>query len=397
MDAASQSKNEAGSSNPSTLEERKLQLEQEKFEWEKEKSRHWLNANFGVVITAIVGIGTIVVSSIQLEISKKSSESQLSAQESASASQLNLSKESFAEVQDKDTRDFRLSIAKLLIERKTDLNTDDERSVSYLRGIFADILPPDIGLPFIQRMANDRLSTDQKRAEWSGVYVEVQSTSLNNQTTKLDTKITSAYVTKIFPGLDTDDRQTRLNDLLDAAAEAKLGGDIEIAAFLAVIFGEVGLFNDLTENLDYTAQRLLEVFPSKFSPTEAGQIAHNPQAIADKIYGSVLGNTSPGDGWKYRGRGYLQLTGRSGYQSAARLLGIDLLNDPDTLTQSKTAARQAVAQYLPLATTPDKQSLVRMWIKINGGTVGLARAQTYYQKLVPGAPNLTSGLTNPGN
>jgi hypothetical protein len=77
MTTGGQNSNECGDSSLSSLEERKFQLELMKFEWEKEKSRKWLNANFGVVITAIVGLGTIVVSVIQLEISKNTAASQL--------------------------------------------------------------------------------------------------------------------------------------------------------------------------------------------------------------------------------------------------------------------------------------------------------------------------------
>ncbi len=83
---------------------------------------------------------------------------------------------------------------------------------------------------------------------------------------------------------------------------------------------------------------------------------HNPQAIAEKIYGNRLGlgNASPGDGWKYRGRGYFQIAGLANYQRAAKDVNLDLVSDPDAINESKTAARQAVIEYLRLATDADK-------------------------------------------
>ena len=377
-----------------SLEERKFLLEREKFDWEKRKSNNWLNSNFGVVITAIVGLGTIIVSSIQLAISQKSANAQLNQQISASTAQLQLetSKEKAAE--DKDARTFRLDLAKLLIERATDLNTDDARRVPYMRGIFADVLPSDVGLPFLQRMANNA-SSEQMRSMWSGLYVEVGSASASGLSIQGNPKVTVEYVVGVFPKMGDQSRKARLNDLLAAARDRGISDDNEIAIFLAIIFAEVGFFDYAEENLDYTAPHLLEAFPREF-PTlaEANAAAHHPQPIANAVYGNRLGNRAPGDGWKYRSRGYLQITGRDSYERASKMLGVDLISYPDKLLDSEIAARQAATLYLEV-TAGYRSNLVNCWRRINGSSFGAARAQAFYQRLVPSAPNLTAGLSNP--
>jgi len=119
------------------------------------------------------------------------------------------------------------------------------------------------------------------------------------------------------------------------------------AGLAAIIQGESG-FRSVPENMNYSAERLRQVFP-RFSIEEARQItAGGPVAVAEAVYGyqtptgRTLGNTEPGDGWKYRGRGFIQLTGRSNYAQYSQAAGVDLVANPDALLDPEIAARVSV-------------------------------------------------------
>lgn len=118
-----------------------------------------------------------------------------------------------------------------------------------------------------------------------------------------------------------------------------------IAAFLAQTGYESGHFNQLQENLRYsTPQRLMKVWPKRFPTIESAlPYVQNPERLANKVYALRMGNgpESSGDGYRYRGRGIIQLTGRSNYAEAAKALGIDLLGQPDGLLEPHHAAMSA--------------------------------------------------------
>lgn len=120
--------------------------------------------------------------------------------------------------------------------------------------------------------------------------------------------------------------------------------DAEAYTF-ATIYNEVG--PDLLpkpENLNYTAQRLVQVFPSKFkSVAQATPYAHNPEKLANKVYAGILGNgsESTGDGFRFRGHGY-QTTGRVHFTTFAGILGVDLIGHPEMLDQNVELAASAL-------------------------------------------------------
>lgn len=114
-----------------------------------------------------------------------------------------------------------------------------------------------------------------------------------------------------------------------------------LAAFFSNLFVESGKFTRLEENLNYSAKRLAQVWPSRFkaggdnkNPTPnklAIQAAHNPQKLADLVYMNRMGNTVEGDGWRHRGRGPIQITGKDNYTMCAKDTGLDCLRNPDIL------------------------------------------------------------------
>jgi len=97
----------------------------------------------------------------------------------------------------------------------------------------------------------------------------------------------------------------------------------------------------ISENLNYSAKRLTEVWPSRFPSTgSAKPYANNPQRLANKVYADRMGNgpEASGDGWRYRGRGYPQVTGEANYAKVSPFVGIDLIADPDRLMEPRIAA-----------------------------------------------------------
>lgn len=156
----------------------------------------------------------------------------------------------------------------------------------------------------------------------------------------------------------------------------------KVAAFLANTSHESAGYTVLEENLNYTAERLMAVWPRRFPDmTSALPYARNPQALAERVYGGRMGNTEPGDGWRFRGRGIMQTTGRANYERAGQRLNLPLLEHPDWLLQPVNAARSAAAFWVDnrLDEIDDFVAQVKV---INGGTNGLAERQALYARAV---------------
>lgn len=144
----------------------------------------------------------------------------------------------------------------------------------------------------------------------------------------------------LFGQLSTAQVQN-LNHIFDAWKEID-GKDTRLLAYsFATAYHEVGAnLAPTTENLNYSAKRMMEVWPTRFKTLEAAApYANNPEKLANNVYGGRLGNNKTGDGWLYRGRGYPQITGKSGYEKFAKLLGVDLVNKPELALEPKIAAK----------------------------------------------------------
>lgn len=116
-----------------------------------------------------------------------------------------------------------------------------------------------------------------------------------------------------------------------------------MAAFIAQIAHESNLFTSTIENLNYSAAGLMQIFPSKFKPSEAEAYARRPAAIANRVYANRFGNgkETSGDGWRYRGRGPIQITFKDNYRACGDALGIDLVGNPDLLVVPRNGAMSA--------------------------------------------------------
>jgi putative chitinase len=147
------------------------------------------------------------------------------------------------------------------------------------------------------------------------------------------------------------------------------------AAFIGQCAHESGNFKTLQENLNYSAKGLHATWPSRFPSEEAAQPFHrNPEKIANKVYSGRMGNTEEGDGWKYRGRGLIQLTGKDNYRLASDALGVDFVANPDLVLTKEYAALTAAWYWNKrgLNKEADAKDFTGMTKKINGGTIGLA-------------------------
>lgn len=145
--------------------------------------------------------------------------------------------------------------------------------------------------------------------------------------------------------------------------------------FLAQFGHETAGFTYLVENLNYTATRLLQIWPKRFTAKSALQYAGKPEAIANRVYGGRMGNgpEPTGDGWKYRGRG-VQLTGKSNYLAFAKAIGKSL---EETVAFMETVAGTVESgcwywETRNLNTMADHDEIKALTLAINGGYNGLA-------------------------
>lgn len=164
----------------------------------------------------------------------------------------------------------------------------------------------------------------------------------------------------------------------------EINSTLRIAAFLAQCIHESGGFIFLTENLNYKAESLMRVWPRHFSTLEiAKSYERNPQKIANKAYANRMGNgdENSGDGWRYCGRGLIQLTGKSNYQAFADSIETPLQDIPEYLQTFEGAVQSACWFWETnnLNALADKKDILGLTKKINGGTIGLDDRIKHYE------------------
>lgn len=189
-------------------------------------------------------------------------------------------------------------------------------------------------------------------------------------------------------GTIPDDVITQLPSTIETF---KIDTALRLAHFLAQCAQESGNFRVVVENMNYSAQNLRAVFPRYFpNETIANEYARQPEKIANRVYDdanrtprSRLGNTAPGDGWKYRGRGYIQLTGKNNYSAFNKFVTDDVVANPD-LVATKYPLLSAGWFWSNAdlnrissrgATTSDVTAVTRV---VNGGTHGLQARINYF-------------------
>jgi putative chitinase len=162
--------------------------------------------------------------------------------------------------------------------------------------------------------------------------------------------ITEARMREFAPHAHTDIvKALLLYNADDILISGGIVSALILSHFMAQCYVETAGFSTLTENLHYTAARLRQEWPKKFlTLAQAQTVAGDPVKTADEVYGGRMGNNRLGDGYKYRGGGLLDMTGKNNYTNATKKTGIDLVGNPDLARDPTTALRVAVSVWKAL-------------------------------------------------
>lgn len=188
-----------------------------------------------------------------------------------------------------------------------------------------------------------------------------------------------------------------------AMSRYQIVGTKRIAAFIAQVGHESGHLTRLVENLNYSTDGLASTWSSRFAEPDgkggfvkvqvAGKVRNKPntlalsvdrkpEQIANIAYGNRMGNSAPGDGWKYRGRGLIQITGKSNYRACGEALSLDLIALPGLLEKPQHACMSAAWFWATngLNTLADAGTFDAITQRINGGQTGVADREALYAR-----------------
>ena len=180
-------------------------------------------------------------------------------------------------------------------------------------------------------------------------------------------------------------------------------GHKRMAAFIAQVGHESGHLTRLVENLNYSADGLANTWSSRYAEPDgkggyikvqmAGKVRNKPntlalsvdrkpEQIANIAYGNRMGNTAPGDGWKYCGRGLIQITGKNNYRACGEALGLDLIAQPELLEKPQHACMSAAWLWATsgLNTLADAGKFEAITQRVNGGQNGAADRQALHAR-----------------
>lgn len=187
-------------------------------------------------------------------------------------------------------------------------------------------------------------------------------------------------------GVSNDDAQQYIHHLEETLPKYGIATSrLRLAHFFAQVLHESGCMRFDMENLNYSSDALCRVFGKYFKTREeADAYARRPEKIANRVYANRMGNRSEasGDGWRYRGRGLIQLTGRNNYRAFAEWVGDERIMDDPDLVSSEYAVHSAVFFWHRnnLNKLADRDDVVGVTRKINGGENGLAHRRELLNK-----------------
>ena len=178
-----------------------------------------------------------------------------------------------------------------------------------------------------------------------------------------------------------------VSQIPDTAAKFNITTPLRLSHFLAQCGHESGGFKALVENLNYGSKGLLGTFPKYFNLTTATQYQRKPEMIASKVYGGRMGNgpESTKDGWKFRGRGYIQLTGKNNYTAFDKFVTENILENPE-LVATKYPLMSAAwffdtnKLWVICDKGADDATVTAVTKRVNGGTIGLADRINHFKE-----------------
>jgi putative chitinase len=188
-------------------------------------------------------------------------------------------------------------------------------------------------------------------------------------------KIEASQILAISPGCKPDVAEGLAQCLPDVLEKYAIDTPLRVAHFLAQTAHESEGFTHFVENLNYSAAGLQNTFPKYFHTANPAAYARNQEKIANHVYANRMGNgdEASGDGWKFRGRGMIQLTGRDNYTHFSNDAGTDAVQNPDLLSTPAGAAESAAWYWKErdINKPADEDDVVKVTKLINGGILGL--------------------------
>lgn len=203
--------------------------------------------------------------------------------------------------------------------------------------------------------------------------------------------LTAEKIKKICPSLSTDRALSIIGLINSICPKYQIDTPARLQAFIAQVAHESGNFSIKTENMNYTtAQRIVDIWPSRFNLTGKGKLnandyVRNAKKLANQVYANRMGNGAPetGDGFRYRGGGFMQLTGKEAYQKYADYINKSVEETSDLVRGTdEYALDSACWEYVinkKLNSLADERDFIAITKKINGGTIGLTERLNYYK------------------
>jgi putative chitinase len=345
------------------LERQKLAFEEKKYE----RDNTFFNKNFGVIITALVSLATIVVSGSGIWIGRAYNEAQLE------------------NAKNQSDRTFAFGIAKFMLDKGDDITTTNPTRARYIQTAVIAFFPDGYRAQIARSMRDLAPDRDVKSA-WGDVLEYLQNVNVQSVAAGGATTLKIEDLTREFPQLAARDKAEKLRAILNQAPRFGISNKNDTAIYLAMIFFNTNFLQIDIEDLNYSAQRLLAIWPSRFATIDdAKNIEHDSEKIANLVYGNRMGNRpGSGDGFNYRGRGYMLITGRESYRNVGQKLGLDLEAKPEMLLDPEVNAKAAA--YVFMRDTAQRRKngqidLIGANVAINGGIVGLSEMRATFDRI----------------
>lgn len=186
-------------------------------------------------------------------------------------------------------------------------------------------------------------------------------------------------------GVSTSNAAKFIVAINDTITKYEINSKLRICHFLSQILHESQMLQVMSENLNYSVEGLLATFPTHFTHESAVIYAHHPQAVANHVYANRMGNgdENSGDGYRYRGQGAIETTGKEEYQHLSKRLGIDVVSHPELLQLPLNALHSAGIFWVDhgLNHLADVDNTVGIRRMINGGKIGLPETEKLLAKL----------------